>query len=183
MATSIDIASNALLLIGDDPINALSDSVAAANLYDQTYQYVLSEHPWSFALKEQFFSRLTQTPDRLTGYQFAYQRPTDLIRLWAVFPTTPYIMMGDFVYSNASSMLGRYVYKVDETSLPPHFVKAIEYKLAAEFSIAVAEDEQKAQIFENKYLQSLRKAMGVDSQQAPFEGIQRNPIRLTRSRR
>lgn len=183
MASDIDIASNALILIGDDPISSLSEDVAAANLYATTYEYFLSEHPWSFALKEQYLSRLTAAPDRETGYSYAYQMPTDLIRLWAVMPVVDYRIVGGLLYSNTSKLLARYVYKVAESSLPAHAVKCVEYKLAAEFSISVAEDEQKAALFDRKYIDILGQAMAKDSQQHPYERIQRNPIRLHRSRR
>ena len=183
MATDIDIASNALVLIGDDPISALSEDVAAANLYATTYEYVLSEHPWSFAMKEQSLSRLTATPDRKTGYQYAYQMPVDLIRMWAVMPVSDYRIVGSLLYANSNELLARYVYKVAETSLPAHVVKCVEYKMAAEFSISVAEDEQKAQIFERKYMDALGQSMAKDSSQHPYERIKRNPIRNHRSRR
>lgn len=178
MATSISMASNALVLIGDDPINALSDSEAASNLYDEVYEGFLSEHPWSFALKEQWLSRLTATPDPQTGYRYAFQVPTDLIRMWAALNIRDYRVVGDLIYANANELLARYVYRVDETSLPAHAVRAIQYKLASEFSVSVAEDEQKMQIFESKYIDALGRAMSVDSQQHPFVGIQNNPIRL-----
>lgn len=180
MASDIDIASNALVLIGDDPISALSESVAASNLYSDTYEYVLSQHPWSFAMKEQDFSQLSQQPDTETGFRYAYQRPGDLIRLWAILPTQHYQVVGEFIYSNSSALWGRYVYKVTETSLPPHFVKCLQYKLAADFSVSVAEDEQKMQIFEMKYRDSLGEAMAIDSQQHPYAGIRGNPIRIGR---
>lgn len=183
MASDIDMASNALVLIGDDPISALSEDVAAANLYSNTYEHVLSEHPWSFALKEQYLSRLTATPDRETGYSYAFQMPTDCIRLWAIMPSSNYRIVGDLLYSNTSKLLARYVYKVDETQLPAHVVKCVEYKLASEFSMSVAEDEQKMQIFHRMYIDSLGQAMAKDSMQHPYEGIKRNPIRNRRNRR
>lgn len=183
MATDISMASNALMLVGDAPINALSESQAAANLYAQTYEYVLSEHPWSFAMKEQYLSRLTATPDQETGYQYAFQMPSDCIRMWAVMPTVQYRIVGELLYANADKLLARYLYQVDETQLPPHAVEAIEYKLAAKFAIAVAEDENKSMLFERKYQDALGVAMAKDSQQHPFVGLKRNNVRYMRSRR
>ena len=183
MTTDIDMSSNALMLIGDTPINALSESPAANNLYAQTYEYVLSEHPWSFAMKELYLSRLTATPDPETGYQYAFQIPPDSIRLWAVMPTVNYRIVGEFLYANADKLLARYTYKVSETALPPHIIEAIEYKLAAKFAIAVAEDENKSMLFENKYKDALGVAMAKDAQQHPFVGLKRNNIRYMRSRR
>jgi hypothetical protein len=180
MATDISMASNALVLIGDDPISALSESVAASNLYANTYEYVLSLSPWTFALKEVKFSRLSQTPDIETGFIYAFQKPTDLIRLWAVLPTTNYRMVGEFIYSNNTEMFGRYVYKSDETGLPAHIVKCIQYKLASEFSVSVAEDEKKMEMFERMFQDALGQAMSIDSMQQPYAQIRGNPIRRGR---
>ena len=171
MATAISMASNALVLIGDDPINSLSDSVAASNLYDSLYEEVLSEHPWSFALKEQDLNRLTAQPDIETGYRYAFQLPSDIIRLWAVFPVQHYDIVGNLLYANALSIFARYLYRPDETILPPHFVKTMEYRLATDFSVSVAEDEEKMKLFRGLYEKSLGSAMAKDSQQKPFAGI------------
>jgi hypothetical protein len=180
MASAIDMASNALILIGDDPINALSENTAASNLYNDTYQLVLSQHPWTFALKEQFLSKLTQAPDRETGYSTAFRRPTDLIRLWALLNVRDYKIVGENIYANSNTAFARYVHKVDESYLPSQVVKTIEYKLASELSISVAEDEQKAQIFEQKYIAQLGQAMAADAQQQPQDAIRSNPIRMMR---
>lgn len=180
MSTAIDMASNALVLIGDNPINALSESTAADNLYSDTYALVLSQHPWSFAMKEQFLSRLSQAPDTETGYQYAFRMPTDIVRLWAILNVYDYRIVGENVYCNSTTALARYVYEVDETSLPPHVVKTIEYKLASDFAISVAEDENKSVFYERKYMDSLGQAMAIDSQQHPQVDIRNNPIKLRR---
>ncbi len=129
MASDIDIASNALILIGDNPISSFTEpgagAKAAANLYPDTYAQLLSEHPWTFALKEQKLNRLSQTPDPLTNWTYAYQNPTDLIRYWSIMPYGLYDMVGSLVYSNQNELLARYIFKVAETQLPPHFQKAL----------------------------------------------------------
>lgn len=180
MPTSIDIASNALLLIGDKPISSFTEAgagaTAAANLYDQTYEAVLSEHPWTFALKEQKLNKLSQSPDDLTNFNNAFQVPVDLIRLWAIFPHSNYTIVNNFLYSNENELLARYVFKVDELNLPPHVVKALEYKLAADFSISVTEDLKKHQLFEQKYRDMIAMARSIDSQQKPQVAIVDSPF-------
>ncbi len=180
MASDIDIASNALLLIGDNPISSFTESgagaKAAANLYASTYEQYLSEHPWSFAFKEQKLNQLSQTPDDLTNFNFAYQKPTDLIRLWALFPHSNYVPVGNLFYSNQNELLARYIFKVDEVNLPPHFVKALEYKLAADFAISVTEDRGKAEYYAALAQQFIAKAKNVDSQGRPQEPIISSPF-------
>jgi hypothetical protein len=180
MASAIDMSSNALLLIGDEPISSFNDpgagAQAAANLYPETKRMILSYHPWSFALKEQALSRLSQSPDERTGYKYAFQVPTDLIRLWAIMPYSEYKIVGELLYSNEPDLLSRYVFDVAESAIPPHLVKAIEYQLASEFAISVTEDENKAQLYEKKARDQLAKASNVDSQGQPQEAIQSSPF-------
>lgn len=180
MPSSIDIASNALLLVGDNPISSFEDpgagAQAAANLYPETKKRLLSEHPWSFALKQQRLNRLSQVPDTLTNYQYAFQLPTDLIRIWNMQPHGDYILIGNLLYSNQNEILATYVYDVDEVKLPPHFVKSLEYSLAADFAISVTEDENKAGLYERKAVNASAQAMAIDSQGRPQIGIIDSPL-------
>ena len=183
MATAISMASNALVLIGDDPINSLSDSVAASNLYDTTYEEVLSEHPWTFASRWQELNRLTAQPDIRTGYRYAFQIPSESIEFWGTDVDVDYgIFEGNLLYANVLSILGLYIFRPDETILPPLFVKAMEYRLASEFAISVAEDEEKMKLYQGLYEKKLNKAMAKDSQQKPFVGIRRRRLARYRGR-
>jgi hypothetical protein len=180
MSTKIEISSNALMLIGDKPISSFTDSGAgatvAANLYRSTYESVLSTHPWSFALKEQKLSKLSQTPDPLTNFNSAFQLPGDLVRLWAILPHSNYIIVGSLVYTNQNDLLARYIYAPDETVLPPHFVKSLEYKLASEFAISITEDNAMAELYEKKFRMKVAEARAVDSQSRPQESIIDSPF-------
>ena len=180
MASDIDIASNALILIGDNPISSFTEpgagATAAANLYPDTYKQLLSEHPWTFALKEQKLNQLSQAPDALTNWKYAYQNPTDLIRYWSIMPHSNYAMVGSLTYSNQTELLARYVYKVAESQLPPHFQKALEYKLASDFALLVTEDTAKSQLFEQKYRTAISQARSIDSQSHPQQAIVDQPF-------
>jgi hypothetical protein len=180
MASDIDIASNALILIGDNPISSFTEpgfgATSAANLYEDTYLATLSEHPWTFALKEQKLSKLSQKPDPETNFSNAFQVPVDAVRIWAVFPHSNYTIVGDLLYSNQNELLMRYNHKTPEANLPPHFVKALEYRLAADFSISVTEDLKKHQLFEQKYLRAMSLARSVDSQGKPPVAIVDSPF-------
>lgn len=180
MASSIDIASNALLLIGDNPISSFDDPGAgaqvAANIYPETKRRLLSEHPWSFALKQQRLNKLSQEPDVLTGYSNAFQLPTDLIRIWNIQSHSDYILIGNLLYSNETEILATYIFDVDEVNLPPHFVKSLEYSLASDFAISVTEDNAMAGLFEQKAINSKSQAMTIDSQGRPQQAIVDSPL-------
>ena len=180
MPSSIDIASNALLLVGDNPISSFDDpgagAQAAANLYPETKKRLLSEHPWSFALKQQRLNKLSQKPDELTNFNNAFQLPTDLIRIWDMQIRTDYILIGNLLYSNQEELLATYIFDVDEVMLPPHFVKSLEYALASDFAISVTEDTAKAGLYEQKSINAINQAMAIDSQGRPQRGIINSPL-------
>ena len=180
MATDIGMASNALLLLGDDPISSFNDAgkgaQTAAAFYPETYKAVLSEYPWPFALKEQELSLLSQKPDPLVSFTNAFQLPTDMIRLWRVFPRQNYELINDLLYTNAPKVLARYIHKVSEVQLPPHFVKAMEYKLASDFAISVTEDQGRMDRYFNLYINQVAKAMSIESQGKPQQPIQDSPF-------
>ena len=60
--SKIQLISNALILLGDAPIASLSaagaGAIAGANLYDASYDNMLSMHRWRFASKVATLSRL-----------------------------------------------------------------------------------------------------------------------------
>ena len=180
MASAIDLASNALILIGDSPISSFEDpgagAQAAGALYPDTKRRLLSEHPWGFALKQQRLNKLTAKPDTLTNYTSAFQIPPDLIRLWSLQPWSDYIIIGDLIYTNQNELLATYVFDVEEVQFPAHMVKAMEYNLAAEFAISIMENEKLATLFTEKALLFTSKAMATDSQNRPQSAIVDSPL-------
>lgn len=174
MTSKIEICSNALQLIGDEPISSFTEGSSAAladNLYDSFYESMMSYHPWSFALKEQRLNVLAQEPDRLTNYRYALQKPTDMIYLWKLKPFVDYDIVGDYIYCNSNELLATYTYSVNESKLPADFVAVMQYRLASEFAQTITENAGLAQLYEGKFRTALGAAMAADSQQRPQTGI------------
>ena len=112
MATSaVNIASNALVLIGDSPISALNESPVANALYDQSYKSLLSIHRWRFATKKAQLAQLATAPQNEFSYQ--YQLPADLIYLIKPLNRQDYEIYGDKFYTNSSSVDIDYIFHVD----------------------------------------------------------------------
>jgi|9_EtaG_2_1085328.scaffolds.fasta_scaffold19814_3 hypothetical protein len=180
MTSKIKLINNALLLLGDNAIQSLSDpgfsTTVADSLYLDTYKEVLSSHPWSFAFKEQELSQFSEPPPRETGYNYAYRMPVDAIRIWQLYCHQNYTIVGDKIYTNANKVLCRYIFKVAESQLPPHVAKTIEYKLAAEFAIPITDNGNYSQLYEQKHIIQLAKAQAIDSQNRPQVAIVDSPF-------
>ena len=79
MSTAVQVCSNALLTLGQAPINSFEDlsdrQLAAANLYPQIRDGVLRSHPWNCAVKRVVLSPDSQPP--AFEWLYAYSLPGD----------------------------------------------------------------------------------------------------------
>tara|TARA_R110000868_G_scaffold62726_6_gene189447 strand:+ start:1182 stop:1739 length:558 start_codon:yes stop_codon:yes gene_type:complete len=180
MASKIGLISNALILIGDTPINSLTGGTraqqVAANLYDNIVQNELTKHRWGFAKKKAQISLTTEVPVD-NEWSSIYQLPSDMLFLIKLYPSTRYQMYGDKIYTDTSSALyADYVYNTPESEWPVYFAKMIEYALARDFATSVRDSAAARDQMSAEYLNQSRMARYTDSQQYPQVGIQSNPL-------
>ena len=178
MATDIDIASNALQLLGSKSITSFDDpgsgAAVAKALYESTLTAMLTRTYWRFTMKKQSLNLLSQTPEN--DFQFAHQIPTDSLKIYKVDPNCFYKIYQDKIYSNQNTLIADYAFRPDTTLLPSYFVLALTYKLASDFALAVTDNEQKAALFEEKFRSSMAEAYASDAQQNPQTPIVDQPF-------
>ena len=147
MATDISMSSNALLLIGHSTINSFSDAGAgaraASNLYPTVYEDAITSHPWRFAMGKVTLSKLSASP--LNEWKNAFQLPGDLLLVYRTYPRSTFEIYEDKLYTDEESVEIDHWFKPAETSLPPYFVKYMQYLLAAEFAISVTDNRSLAE--------------------------------------
>ena len=185
MASKIDLISNALILIGDTPINSLAGGsrreTVANNLYDNIVQNELTKHRWGFARRKAQMSLLTDTPVDPNGWESIYQLPTDLLFLITVTPDSNYQIYGDKVYSNSSQALyADYIANVTEDEWPVYFSKMIEYALAMDFAASIRDSSSARGEMAAAYVNASRMARFTDSQQHPTQPMRSNPFTTVR---
>jgi len=180
VASKIDLISNALILIGDKPLNSLTDNTRAAqvgsNLYDNIVQNELSKHRWGFARRK---AQLSLTTDAVVDseYNSIYQLPTDLITLIKIKPNVNYQIYGDKVYCNLSSAVYcDYIANVAESEWPIYFSKMIEYALATDFASSIRDSASSADRMSSMYINASRMARATDSMQHPPTPMISNPF-------
>jgi len=179
MATKIDTISNALLLIGDKPLNSLNEpgyrAQVVSNLYDNIYESELISHTWAFARKLQQLALTTIEP-AIGQWTTVYQLPTDLISVMRVVPSVDYEIYGDKLYCNVGELTLDYYSKIDESMWPGYFAKLMEYAIAKEIAIPIREDSNAAQLFYSLYLKVGQKARAEESKQRIQRPIQSRPF-------
>lgn len=178
MASDIDICSNALQMIGAGSINSFDDPGAGASvakaLYEPLLEALLTRTYWRFATKKQKLNLLSQTP--LNDYRYSYQIPTDCLKVERVYQVKNYQIFRDLIYTDILDIDIDYVYRMDSSLMPSYFVLAFTYKLASEFALAVTDDANKNQLYEQKYMMALSEAYAADAMQHPQTPILDQPF-------
>jgi len=178
MATDIEICSNALTMIGHGAIASFTDGGAGANtaaaLYETTYESLLSQHRWRFATAKVTLNQLTSSP--LNEWSYAYQLPANYISGFGVHPRVDYEIYEDKLLTNANNIDLDYVFKPDESKMPAHFQRLLEFNLASIFAIPVTDNSSKAGEYHSMYEDQLRRARYTDSQARPADAIVDSPL-------
>lgn len=141
----------------------------ASNLYEDTVRTALCASRWRFATNQEALNQLTAAP---TGrFDIAHQLPHDLLMLHAVTVEgnlIEYTIYGNKLFHNTTTsnpVVADYTFRAQEENFPSYFTLAVEYSLASSFALAIARDEQLAQMMERKALQLMQQAKTLDSQQ------------------
>lgn len=178
MATDISMSSNALLLLGHNTINSFTEAGAgaraASNMYQVVYDDAITSYPWRFAIKKVTLSKLAAAP--LNEWSNAFQLPGDVLLTYRTFPRSIFEIYEDKLYSNLETIEIDYWFSPEEPTLPPFFVKYMQYLLAAEFAISVTDNRSLAETFDSKASQHRLIAMNRDSQSRTNFAIESAPF-------
>lgn len=178
MSSDINIASNALVMLGDVGINSFDDGGAGADtmkvIYPVIYKALLTRAYWTFNRRKQKLNRLSQTP--LNDWQFAFQIPTESLRIQKINPRGAYKKFRDLIYTNMNDIDAQYLFDPGESQLPDDFELMLTYKLAADAAIPVTDSVSKNELYEKKFKEQLIITLASDAQQEPQTPIQDQPF-------
>ncbi|GAA0494745.1 hypothetical protein [Tatumella punctata] len=92
MATKIEVINRALVKIGSERLMSETDNNKASRtieaIYDGLLDRLLRNYRWAFAIKRVQIAPLSDHP--VYGYRFAYQLPSDCLRIDAVGDNMPH---------------------------------------------------------------------------------------------
>lgn len=199
MPSSIDIASQALILLRANTISSFADDSNEAQIVNVIYTdfitSLLSQYPWTFATKKRLLNQETGTP--LNEYSYIHIVPAEALLVWALFdnsnintsPVRDYDIYGSAsgrrVYSNYSTLYADYTFYADESTWHPTFTDLAISALAARLAMPVTGDLQLADYYRNIAYGSqqgnskgglLGLAMSTDSKQKRNEYIFSDPL-------
>jgi hypothetical protein len=173
MASKIDIINSALVLVGDKPLNSLTEdrraAVVANAIYQDVYEGELNKHRWGFARAIQPLNLLVTAP-KDPRYKNAFQLPTDLLVAVQLIPNEyDYRRYGYELYSNQNEVSLDYIRKVTEAELPSYFIRLFTYALARDLSLSIRDETKIFQLMDGRYVVEGRNARFQDSQEFPAE--------------
>lgn len=181
MATDVQICSNALMLLGGDPIASLQESSKAARLCANTYPIaradVLRRHTWNCAIRRVVLAPLSQKPEFDWGYQFT--KPGDWLRLIqigerGVLPD--YEFAGNRILCNLASLQLVYLADVTESMWDALLTSVMVKRMAADLAYPVTKSASLADTKRGEYELALKMAKNVDAQENPPEDWGDSPL-------
>ena len=184
MSSKIDMINQGLVLIGDKPLNSLTETrraaVVANQIYDQVFEGELNKHRWGFARTIFQLNQLAGEPP-LDEFKFRYQLPADLLVAVRTIPLEfNYMRYGYEIYSNQPKLKLDYIRKVTEAELPSYFVRLMGYALGRDLATAIRDETDRFQIMDIRYKEEGRNARFQDSQEFPQTPIVDSPFISTR---
>lgn len=199
MATKFDICSRALNAFGAETINSFTantnESRICGLVYPQYIRYLQSMHPWRFTLKKVQLARLTTAP--LNEWLYAYQLPSDLINLRALYdtsntgiaPQTEFEIFQDKIYTDFETVYIDYQQEVGAEYFPLYFEEFAVDAIADRIVLSITDDKGLKQMMhqvawglpsDNLNGGSFGRAKKLDSMQNPSSAITADDLLLAR---
>lgn len=166
MSGQIEIINVALSRIGANDIQSLDQGTEeqrlAVNLWNTARRACLRDHTWNFAVKDvELNSVAGYTPFQ---YQYAYQLPTDCIRLLQFYGNPVFKIQGRQILTNESTCKIKYVYDEEDPSVwDASFTDLMAQRLAADMGFALTKSQATADSAYAIYDRKLRNARHIDS--------------------
>ena len=194
--TKLSICSDALIMLGANPLSSFTvgtdDAQVADRLYDDVRDTLLMQYAYSWSIKKVKLAQLVQTP--INEWKYIYQLPGNLLgnpkavfNVGAVGATTQrdFEIYGDGLNTNYEQVWIDYQYRPEPFEFPPYFVRLLKTALAAEFAEPVTDQITKADYFHSRAYGSPAEnmrgglvcvAINIDGADRPAQTIQEFPI-------
>lgn len=175
MATSVSICSNALLMLGAQPINDLAEDLdrarLAANLYPSVRDDMLRAHPWNCAVKRVVLSPDSNPP--AFGYAYQFPLPSDWLRILSVGDygaEIDYRIEGRMLLADESAPKLRYIFRNEvESTWDAMLIHCMTLAMAARMAYAITQSASLEQGRMQELEMALKRARAIDGQDDPPE--------------
>ncbi len=176
-ATEVSICSNALLMLGAQPINDLTDdddrARLASNLFESQRDAVLRSHTWNCAVK-----RVALAPDAVApvfDWDYAFTLPADFLRVLSVGQDgqqDDFAIESGKLMCNANPAYLRYVWRNENPATwDGMLVQAMELLMAAAMSYGITQSTSMRDSMRQEAALFMKRARAVDGQDGTPETL------------
>lgn len=171
MTTAVDIANQALNLIGAESITSFEESTVTARrmktIYETSRKALLRLHPFQCSTKRIKLSPLSVKPD--FQYEYQFQLPDDLIRIINA-NTEDYTIETDKLLSNSNTLNLVYIFdNRNEETYDTLFIESFILYLAYKISKATTGSSSTADMYYQQCQALLQEARAVQAQETPSQ--------------
>jgi hypothetical protein len=177
--TELEIKQNALILLGQSPIQTLADETDQNAILLARYPVViksfLTETLWNFTTKTVQLSR--EAVAAVGRFNYEYALPSDCVSdgVIAAYPSDAegtthildYVIQDGYLRTDRTAIWVDYQYEVDESNFPDYVTDVICHQLAADTALALTDNIQLATSFEQRKEAKLQKAIRRNAKQSP----------------
>lgn len=171
--SKVSICNQALTYLGAKRITLLTEDSTNARtcnaLYNETLEDILTETPWTFALKRTNLGTVDEDPAFTEdGMTVVYSKPADFLKLEAVNIQFAKVKIeGNRILSDTAGLGIKYIFRnEDPQSYSRKFIRAFAKLLAADMAFAITNSRSLSESLRAEYEKiSLPKAESADAQQ------------------
>ena len=171
MTTKVDIANQALSLIGADSITSFEENTSTARrmktVYDTSRKALLRLHPFQCSTKRIQLNPISKQPE--FGYTYQFQLPDDLIRIINT-NTEEYSVETDKLLSDQQTLNLVYVFdNKNEETFDSLFTECLVLYLASKISKAITGNQGNSDSLYMQCQELLKQAKAVQAQEIPSQ--------------
>ncbi|ANS03921.1 putative tail tubular protein [uncultured Mediterranean phage uvDeep-CGR2-AD3-C191] len=173
--SEVAICSNALRLLGDEPITSLTDNSDRArlcnSLYEPTRDSVLRNHPWNFALTRTTLEAVDSTSPAW-GYSNQFTLPTDpyCLRVWELDKSDiDFKIEGRKLLTDEANVNFLYIAVVtDPNTFDALFYEALIFRMASNLAYPITGSRESGETYFTLFQERLKEARLIDSQERGY---------------
>lgn len=182
-ASDVEIVNQALVHLGQPPIQSLDQTtpaaVAAKAIYQATLEECLRAHPWNFATGRVTLDPLEEPP--AFGWSYQFSRPADWLRTLETSATS-WRHEGKTILCNEGTLEIRYIRRVsDPTEFDALFGAALARLLSAKLAYPLTKSTSLMEAQWQMYAAVLQQARSVDAQEEPADDFEESSLLRARS--
>ena len=182
MSSPITICSNALLMLGDNPIASFDEdndrARLASNLWPMARDAMLRRHPWNCAIQRVVLSPLVTAP--AFGFNYQFELPGDWLRTLSIGDEGErprYRQEGRRILMDESACRLRYVFRNENTATwDAVLIEAMTKVMRGLFAYPIAQSASLEELVKREVAAVMRDARAIDGLEDEPEAMDHSPL-------